>query len=162
LVKGTQSALASFDPRNAGQTDGFDPCKGASFIVIASIAGDANRPQDFRVSVYDEHTTRRWNHPALANGGEGRNETWILARAFRQFSRAESHSQCSPGLGRRKVDAEKAGAVLPLDGDYVTACVEHGDSKQSKVVPTPLRQCRINYRGGLDQFEIRHHNSFLF
>ena len=130
-------------------------------IVVAGIAGDANRPQDFRVLAYDEHAARRWNHPALGNGGEGPNERWLLGRTFRQFSRPESHTQRSPGLAVRKLEAEKAGAVLPLEGDYVTARVEHCDSKQRKVLLTALRDCRINNRVGLGQFEYRHNNSFL-
>src|SRR5262245_11836867 len=48
------------------QVERLDARHGADFVVVADVAGDADRSQHLAPGAEDDHATRRWHHASLS------------------------------------------------------------------------------------------------
>src|SRR4029077_12844568 len=56
-----------------------------------------------------------------------------LGRARSERARTEAHAERAPGLAEGNVEAQEAGLVLALEGDQVSAGVEHADGQRCAI-----------------------------
>src|SRR6185312_13452674 len=126
------------------QSGRLDARDGDDFVVIAGIAGNADRADDGIVAVANEYARRIGHKTPAARHPNRCKEGWILRRAFHAGARTPAKAERAVSLSDRNLVAENSRAVLALGADNVPAGIEHHDRLRHLLLVTRGLQADVD------------------
>src|SRR5712672_767667 len=96
------------------KSGGLNSSLANQFVFIAGAAACTGRSQDLPVRILDENGARLRQKLARCSSGQRPIKVRIIPSALAQRPAGSAHSDGSPGLACRNIDAKHAGPVLAL------------------------------------------------
>src|SRR5216683_224447 len=126
------------------------------FVLIAGAATCTGRTQDLPLGILDKNGARLWQKLAPCGGSQRTVKVRIVLGTLAQCPAGSAHSDGSPSLAGRNVDAKHAGAILALQRPNVPGFVENDDRHWAILSRTCRRECCFDDRIRLRQCNSAH------